>query len=276
VNLPIPPRPDSGAGVPQPERLTTDGRPRSTWGWFEGVGVYLIAFLAAGFAQIPILALLGETMVNGAIGQTEIFATIVGDVVMGGVLVFWLQRWHPEWRAAMVLPPAQDRIWRDLLFGAIGGLILVPAVSLISVVVAASFREAVGHDVTVPDQVAPGLSLLANSFLVVLAVVIAPISEELFFRGVLFRTVRDRHGFWAAALASALPFDWCTTCPLRRRCAGPAVTMVFWAWAWRGYERRGTVVASTAAHMVFNIVGRDHHRYRSIAPRRVRMLCPTA
>ncbi|HEY8018555.1 MAG TPA: hypothetical protein VIG53_03575, partial [Actinomycetota bacterium] len=79
MNLPIPPRPDSGAGVPQPE-LRTDGRPPSTWGWFEGVGVYLIAFLAAGFAQIPILALLGETMVNGAIGQTEIFATIVGDV----------------------------------------------------------------------------------------------------------------------------------------------------------------------------------------------------
>ena len=107
MNLPIPPRPDSGAGVPQPERLTIDGRPRSTWGWFEGVGVYLIAFLAAGFAQIPILLLLGETMVNGAIGQTEIFATIVGDIVMVGVLVFWLRRWHPEWRAAMVLPPAQ-------------------------------------------------------------------------------------------------------------------------------------------------------------------------
>jgi len=257
VNLPIPPRPDSGAGVPQPEGLTIDGRPRSTWGWFEGVGVYLIAFLAAGFAQIPILLLLGETMVNGAIGQTEIFATIVGDIVMVGVLVFWLRRWHPEWRAAMVLPPARDRFWRDVLFGAIAGLILVPTVSVVSGVVAAVFREAVGHDVTVPEQVAPGLSLVAKGFLVVLAVVIAPISEEFFFRGVLFRTVRDRHGFWAAALASALPFGLVHYVP------SPAIdalvlqiTMVFTglglAWI---YERRGTVVASTAAHMAFNIVG---------------------
>jgi membrane protease YdiL (CAAX protease family) len=256
VNLPIPPRPDSG-GVPQSARSAVDGRPRSTWGWWEGVGVYLIAFLAAGFAQIPILVLLGETTVNGAIGQTEILATIVGDVVMVGVLVFWLRRWHPEWRAAMVLPPAQDRIWRDLLFGAIGGVILVPAVSLVSVVVAALFREAVGHDVTVPEQVAPGLSLLAKGVLVVLAVVIAPISEELFFRGVLFRTVRDRHGFWVAALASALPFGLVHYVP------SPAIdalvlqiTMVFTglglAWI---YERRGTLVAPTAAHMVFNIVG---------------------
>ena len=257
MNLPIPPRPDSGAGVPSPELTTADGRPRSTWGWFEGVGVYLLAFLAAGFAQIPILALLGSTMVDGAIGQTEIFATIVGDIVMVGVLVFWLQRWHPEWRAAMVLPPARDRIWRDVLFGAIGGLILVPAVGLISGIVAAAFREAVGHDVTIPEQVAPGLSLLAKSFLVVLAVVIAPISEELFFRGVLFRTVRDRHGFWVAALASAIPFGLVHYVP------SPAIdalvlqiTMVFTglglAWI---YERRGTVVASTAAHMAFNIVG---------------------
>ena len=127
MKFPIPPRPDSGAGVPQPAHPTTDGRPRSTWGWWEGVGVYLIAFLAAGFAQIPILVLLGETTVDGAIGQTEIFATIVGDVVTVGVLVYWLRRWHPEWQAAMVLPPARDRIWRDVLFGAIAGLILVPA-----------------------------------------------------------------------------------------------------------------------------------------------------
>ncbi len=257
MKFPIPPRPDSGAGVPQPEHPTIDGRPRSTWGWWEGVGVYLIAFLAAGFAQIPILVLLGETTVDGAIGQTEIFATIVGDVVTVGVLVYWLRRWHPEWQAAMVLPPAQDRIWRDVLFGAIAGLILVPAVGLISGGVAALFREVVGHDVTVPEQVAPGLSLLAKGFLVVLAVVFAPISEELFFRGVLFRTVRDRHGFWAAALASALPFGLVHYVP------SPAVdalvlqiTMVFTglglAWI---YERRGTLVAPTAAHMAFNIVG---------------------
>ena len=237
--------------------MAIDGRPRSTWGWWEGVGVYLIAFLAAGFAQLPILALLGETMVNGAIGQTEILATIVGDVVMAGVLVYWLRRWHPEWRAAMVLPPTKDRLWRDVLFGAIGGLILVPTVGLISVGVAALFRGAVGHDVTVPEQVAPGLSPLAKGLLIVLAVVVAPITEELFYRGVLFRTVRDRHGFWAAGLASALPFGLVHYVP------SPAadvlvlqITMIFTglglAWI---YERRGTLFAPIAAHMAFNVVG---------------------
>ncbi|MEO8423142.1 MAG: type II CAAX endopeptidase family protein [Actinomycetota bacterium] len=236
---------------------TVDGRPRSTWGWFEGVGVYLLAFLAGGFASIPVLAVLGDTTVNGAIGKSEILATIVADFVMTGVLVFWLARWHREWRAAMVLPPAPERIWRDLLYGAVAGLILVPAVGLISGGIEAIFREAVGHQVTVPEQVAPGLSPLSAGFLVLLAVVIAPISEELFFRGVLFRTVRDRHGFWPAALASAIPFGLVHYVP------APAIdalvlqlTMVFTgiglAWI---YERRGTLAATMAAHMAFNVAG---------------------
>jgi membrane protease YdiL (CAAX protease family) len=157
----------------------------------------------------------------------------------------------------MVLPPAPERIWRDLLYGAIAGLILVPAVGIVSGAIEAILREAVGHRVTSPEQVAPGLSPLAVGSLVLLAVVIAPISEELFFRGVLFRTVRDRHGFWPAALASAIPFGLVHYVP------SPAIdalvlqlTMVFTgiglAWI---YERRGSIVASMVAHMAFNVVG---------------------
>ena len=157
----------------------------------------------------------------------------------------------------MVLPPGPERIRRDLLYGAIAGLILVPAVGLISGGIEVVLRQALGHQVTTPEQVAPGLSPLAAGFLVVLAVVVAPISEELFFRGVLFRSVRDRHGFWAAALASALPFGLVHYVP------SPAIdafvlqlTMVFTgiglAWI---YERRGSVVASMAAHVAFNVVG---------------------
>lgn len=257
MSFTTPPRPDTGDTVSGLIPATTDRPPASTWGWFEAVGVYLLAFLAGGFASIPVLAALGDTSVNGAIGQTEILATIVADIVITGVLLFWLARWHGEWREAMVLPPARERIWPHLLFGAVAGLILVPAVGLASGAIEAIVREIVGRQVVVPEQVAPGLSPLAAGFLVLLAVVIAPISEELFFRGLLFRTVRDRHGFWPAALASGLPFGLVHYVP------SPAIdnlvlqlTMVFTgiglAWI---YERRGSVVAPMAAHMAFNVVG---------------------
>jgi membrane protease YdiL (CAAX protease family) len=257
VSATIPPRPDTGlmAGASSPE--LPDARPRSTWGWFEAVGVYFVAFLIAGFATIPIIAVLGDTSDGGGIGSTEIVATIVADLIITGILVSWLARWHKGWQRVMVLPPPSGTLWRHVAFGAIGGVILVPAVGIVSYAIGLLFEQAVGHTVTTPDQVAPGLDPPAKLALVLLAVVVAPVSEEFFFRGTLFRSVRDRHGFWAAALASAIPFGLVHYVP------APAidalllqVTMVFtgigMAWI---YERRGTLVAPTAAHMIFNVIG---------------------
>ena len=251
--MPIPPRPDTGVRV---DTSAADARVRSSWGWFEAVGVYFLAFLGGGLATVPIILELGDTTVGGAIGRSEIIATIVADLVITGLLLAWLARWHKEWRAAMVFP-ARERTGRHLLFGAIAGAILVPAVGLVSVGLQLSLQQVAGHDVTTPEQVAPGLSPFAGVLLVLLAVVVAPISEELFFRGVLFRTVLDRHGFWPAALTSAIPFGLVHYVP------APAIdalllqiTMVFTglglAWI---YDRRGTIVAPAAAHIVFNIVG---------------------
>jgi membrane protease YdiL (CAAX protease family) len=219
--------------------------------------VYFVAFLIAGFATIPIIAVLGDTSDGGGIGSTEIVATIVADLIITGILVSWLARWHKGWQRVMVLPPASGTLWRHVTFGAISGAILVPAVGLVSYALQAMFERAVGHNVLIPHQVAPGLGMPAQLALVFLAVVVAPVSEEFFFRGVLFRTVRDRHGFWPAAFASAVPFGVLHYVP------APAmdalllqVTMIFTgiglAWI---YERRGTLVAPTAAHMLFNVVG---------------------
>jgi membrane protease YdiL (CAAX protease family) len=254
VSVSIPPRPDTGAPVVQP--LATGDRTRSTWGWWEAVGVYFLAFLVAGIAAIPIVEILGDTTVNGGVGRTEIIATIAADLVVTAILVSWLARWHREWRLAMVLPP-RERLARHVLFGVIAGVILVPAVGLLSVVIQIALQQAVGHDVTTPEQVAPGLSPLAAGMLILLAVVFAPMSEELFFRGVLFRTVRDRHGFWPAALASAIPFGLVHYVPapaidalvLQLTMVGTGLGL---AWI---YERRGTIVAPMAAHLAFNVVG---------------------
>ena len=254
MNLPIPPRPDdiTVEGVP----TSADARPISTWGWWEGIGFYILAFLAGGIAATPVAIALGNTSVNGAIGLSEIVQTIAADLVITGVLVAWLARRHKEWRAAIALPPT-DRLGWHLAFGVIAGAVLVPAIGLVSGALETLFRHAVGHQVSAPQQVAPGLSTGARVLLVLLACFIAPISEEFFFRGILFRTVRDRHGFWVAALCSAVPFGAVHYVP------APAidalvlqVTMVFTgiglAWI---YERRGTIVASMAAHAMFNVLG---------------------
>lgn len=253
----IPPRPDLGSGLEALAPLVPEasGRPRSTWGWWEALGVYFLGLIAAGFAVIPLASVLGTTAVGGAVGRSEIIETIALDVLITAALVFWLARWHREWRGAIVLLPL--RSWRDLLMGAVGGVALVPAVGIVSALLQVALQSGLGHKVTTPDQVAPGLSVSAKAALVVLACVVAPLSEELFFRGILFRTVRDRHGFWAAALASAVPFGFAhyVQAPFANvllLMMTMVATGIGLAWI---YDRRKTLAANILAHMTFNVIG---------------------
>ena len=221
------------------------------------MGVYFLAFLIAGFATLPIIAVLGDSSVGGGIGPTEIIGTIAADLVITAILVSWLARWHREWRSAMVLLPPPATRWRHVVAGAVAGVILVPVVGVASYGLQSLFEQVVGHPVVTPEQVAPGLSSAAKAGLILLAVVVAPVSEEFFFRGVLFRTVRDRHGFWAAALASAIPFGVVHYVPAPASDAillqaTMIVTGLGLAWI---YERRGTLLANVTAHMMFNVIG---------------------
>jgi membrane protease YdiL (CAAX protease family) len=73
----------------------------------------------------------------------------------------------------------------------------------------------------------------------------------------LFRSVRDRHGFWIGAIVSGLlfgaahyiPAAWQDTVLLQSIMVFTGVAL---AWI---YERRGNLVANVAAHMAFNAVG---------------------
>jgi membrane protease YdiL (CAAX protease family) len=251
VSVPIPPRPDlapSAAPV----------RPLATWSWWEAVGVYLVTFLIAGFAIIPIIVVLGDDGTGAGLGPAGIVSTIAADLLMAGLWVWWFQRRHPGWRESIVLVPQRDR-WREAAVGVGVGLVLVPSVGLVSLALQRILSDALGRDVSAPQQVSSDLSAGAAAAAVLLAVVIAPITEEFFFRGVLFRSLRDRHrsGFWVAALGSAIPWGLVhvTTSPWEENlllqvpiaCMGIAL-----AWL---YDRRGNLASNTVAHMAFNAVG---------------------
>lgn len=89
------------------------------------------------------------------------------------------------------------------------------------------------------------------------AVVLAPVAEEVLFRGVVFQGLRARMGFWAAALLSATLF---TLAHLEGGgvLAGVVIAsgilplgVAFAALL----ERRGSLLAAIAAHAAYNSVG---------------------
>jgi hypothetical protein len=138
------------------------------------------------------------------------------------------------------------------------GLVLYVVMAVgVGVALTLLFRAAFGEDVQAPEQLSSNLSTLGKVGAALLALVVAPVTEEFFFRGMLFRSVRDRWGFWAGAVSSSLLFGLAhyVASPWRDALLLQAV-MVFTGFGlcWI-YERRGTIVANIGAHVAFNTIG---------------------
>ena len=200
----IPPRPDSLYPAPPPISLGGAtpvgrfGRPPVTWSWYEAVGVYLLAFLIAGFAALPIVEL-----VHGK-DLADITASLAAALVILGVLLFWLSRYHPTWREAIGFP---SRVWPEVRAGLLFGMVLYPAILFVVGGILSVILQAIsGHDVSAPEQVSTHLPAVGTVITIVYALAIAPVGEELFFRGILFRSLRQRYGLAIGLVTSGVAF----------------------------------------------------------------------
>ncbi|HZD16892.1 MAG TPA: CPBP family intramembrane glutamic endopeptidase, partial [Actinomycetota bacterium] len=165
------------------------------------MAVYLLAILVGGIATVPILGWIGEE------DLANIVATSLAAVVIVGVLLAWLSTAHRSWRSAIGFP-GRDRLWAEVRSGIGFGLLLYPGLVFgVGLVLSVVLRAISGEVPQTPEQVPGGLSVTGTVVTALYAIVIAPIHEELFFRGVLFRGVRDRHGLAAGLLASGLGFS---------------------------------------------------------------------
>jgi membrane protease YdiL (CAAX protease family) len=255
---PIPPRPDGLHPVPvMPPRpdtldLTGDLGPKATWSWYEALVVYIVAFLVAGLATLPVLRLMEPEA-----DLTNIVLTVTAALVIMGVLLLWLSTYHKGWLGVMRLPGR--RTWsKEIGAGVLFGLGLYPVIVIVVGGLLTYLLQTISGDhVEAPEQVGEHLPAIGTALTIVYAIVIAPIGEELFFRGVLFRALRDRHGFWIGAVGSAIGFGLIHFIP--DAAADTALLMI--AMFFTGialcflYERRGTIVAPLAAHVTFNVIG---------------------
>jgi membrane protease YdiL (CAAX protease family) len=250
----IPPRPDGLHPVdpPPPGGRDDGGRPaKATWGPWEAVALYVVAILVAGFVTLPILSLIeDEDLAN-------LVSTAAAAVVIVGVILAWLSRSHPTWRKVLGLPRA-GTWWREVRASIGFGLLLYPGMALgVGIVVSLILSAVAGERSAVPEQVPQELSGVGLAVTAAYAIVIAPLHEELFFRGVLFRGVRDRYGIGAGLAASGLGFalihyidaPWQDSLLLMSVMFFNGMALAWW------YERRGTIVAPMVAHMVFNVIG---------------------
>jgi membrane protease YdiL (CAAX protease family) len=250
----VPPRPDGMHPVPSspsPSLSGVAGLPKATWKVWEALVVYVVAILVGGFATLPVFRLIQDE------DLASLVASAVAALAIIVVLVGWLSSRHPTWRGVLGFPK-RDAWWREIRASAGFGLLLYPGLVFgVGLVVSLLLGAISGEQVQAPEQVPTGLPVAGVVVTILYAIVIAPIHEELFFRGVLFRGARDRYGLGPGLVASALGFGLIHYIPGPWQDAALLMCVMFFngiALAW-WYERRGTIVASVVAHMVFNVIG---------------------
>jgi uncharacterized protein len=225
-------------------------RPRSTWRWWEALLVYVGSLIVGGIVSAPILFVVHPE-------ATAEMATLIASAVVELVVIYlWLRRFHPEWRGAIGIPKG-PRITREWLGGVWRGALLFLAITYpVGLALTFLFTVLTGRSIDTPDQLPAGLDLTGKCLAAIYAVGVAPVVEETVFRGCVFRSLRDRHGFWPAALASAAAFGLVHYVPAPF--VDSLLLMVAMVFTGIGlayiYDRRGTIVASIGAHMTFNAI----------------------
>lgn len=122
----------------------------------------------------------------------------------------------------------------------------------IPVALAASYAVSAVHQALVdppPQDIVEQFprSVAGGALFVVIAVVFAPLFEEIFFRGFVHRGLRNSWGWWPAALTSAAVFS---LAHFQITVFVPIFVLgVGLAWV---YERTGSLWTSIAMHAVFN------------------------
>lgn len=224
------------------------GLPAVTFRWWEAILAFVIGNLLLGGLVYASVA------GTDADGTRAVVGAIALDLVFLGALVLWLARVHPgSFRAIGVRVTG-----RAVSVGAgVGAVLYVVIAFAVGGALLWFLERLTGSPVEVPAQVPDDLDALGAALAVVLAVVLAPIVEELYFRGILYRSVRDRAGVAAGTIVSAVVFGsvhlvaadgasaW--VLPLVMTVTGAALALV--------YERAANLVVPVAAHMAFNAIG---------------------
>lgn len=252
---PVPPPPVPGPPPPRtpPFSVPVDLRDGSPAGALQvpfsvldamlAVLIYLVGQLVAGL----VLAALAFVTEVPLAGPALLLAGLGGQVLgLSLVVGYLLARRRLTWRVLGPVRPGRRQIGLGVVVGVVG-TVLAYGVNA-GLVLLTGAQDPVEQEV-LRELLAGGSAMLLA---ITMAVVVAPIAEELLFRGLLFAALRRRLGLWPAAIGSSAVFtaihvEVVLSQPVAL--AGLLTLGVVLAWA---FQRTGSLVVPVVAHAVFN------------------------
>jgi membrane protease YdiL (CAAX protease family) len=235
--------PSPGGGPPL--RAAAPGRPlylpQASWRWPQA-----LAGLAVGAAPEALLSL---ASLLGDAGSSSRGAVSAGSAALLAVSALVLYGWQglAAWLFSLRTAGRALALWgfrrpnRAILWTVPVGLVAVYAVSL-------------AHDLVVHPEQQPIVNEFPRSgagvaLFILVAVVMAPLFEEIVFRGFLFRGFANSWGWVWGAIASAAVFG---LAHLQLDVFVPLAALGF-ALAW-AYKRTGSLWSCIAMHGIFNAI----------------------
>ncbi len=173
------------AGVPDGLRAAqlppnaVGGLPRSPWTFVDvlaGLGLLLVLTVLIGAG----VAVTGDRPSRSVLALLSLAATWIALVAT----CWWACRRHGT--SSLVRDLGLSFRWADLWIGVLAGLGLRVGVVIIAVLAASITRYRGGADTNLPVELTQGTAMLVTTALAV--TLIAPVVEELFFRGLLLRS----------------------------------------------------------------------------------------
>jgi len=207
----------------------------------DAIGVLLIWWVVQIIASlaVPVLGLRIEDP------STLAALVVVPSLTFIVVTLAWVGRKGPDALNRLIgRRPLSSDVLAGIAYGITGSIVITFGVGAGLELLLRSL----GLEVPDVQQVLQDLVTGPAAPIAIVAIVcVAPIGEELVFRGMLFQALRQRFGFWPAALGSGLVFGVIHGEPLVIFIT--AVFGVYLAWV---FHHRGTLLASIIVHSLFN------------------------
>lgn len=237
-----------------PERRP-DQRTRAPWGPLEIVIVFVITIVALVFVSTVAFFVIEAFDIEGDIDTSPGGASIllisqfILDVIAVAVAAgFSLGKFNLPPAAWGLIRPIKINIGQVLLtlLGCFVALIAYGAV------VAGLGLEFLEPEANIPESLFDQRSVLPLTLFLVL--IVAPLAEEMFFRGFVFHGLWPRFPLWAAMLISGLLFSaiHVTGADMIGLLIPFTVIGALFAWI---VQRTGSLWNAIAVHFLFNLIG---------------------
>lgn len=173
----------------------------------------------------------------------QLAASLVLPLTMVGASIYFARKHRLSWKNLGLRKPERGGYW------------LAPALYVGIMVLALVYGAVVEALFGLPDTELPNATFekAAPAIIAgVLAVGLAPIGEEIFFRGFVFGGLNERGQFWLAAVASGALFGLAHLLNPGGYAVFPVIAGIGFILAW-GYYYSGSILPSIGAHFLFNL-----------------------